>query len=121
MQTCPRSPESQLYPGLHQKKHGQQVEGGDPVPLLCAGETSPGVQHPDVESSAREDLLGRTQRRATKLIQGMEHLSYKDRLRELGLFSLEMRCLLGDLRAAFQYVKRGYKKVGDRLLSSLLQ
>ena len=55
------------------------------------------------------------------MIQGMEHLSYKDRLRELGLFSLEKRILLGDLRAAFQYVKRGYKKEGDRLLSSLLQ
>ena len=35
------------------------------------------------------DLLERIQRRATKTIQGMEHLSSKDRLRELVLFSLE--------------------------------
>jgi len=27
---------------------------GDPAPLLCAGETSPGVLCPDVESSAQE-------------------------------------------------------------------
>ena len=30
------------YPGLHQKKHGQQVEGGDPTPQLCTGEDSSG-------------------------------------------------------------------------------
>ena len=35
------------------------------------------------------DLLECIQRRATKMIQRMENLSHEDRLRELGLFSLE--------------------------------
>ena len=39
----PCNPESQLYPGLHQKKCGQQDKGGEPALLLCAGEASPGV------------------------------------------------------------------------------
>ena len=39
------------------------------------------------------DLLECIQRKATKRIHGMEHLSYEDKLRELGMFSLEKRKL----------------------------
>ena len=63
------------------------------------------------------DLFEWVQRRAAKMIQGLECICYEERLRELGLFSLEKRRLQRDLIAACQYLKGAHSKDGEGLFT----
>lgn len=58
------------------------------------------------------DLSKQVQRRVRRMIGGMEHLSFEDWLRELGLKKRRLwRCFL----PAFQYLKGAYWKDSDGL------
>jgi len=52
-----------------------------------------------------------------KMIGGQDHLSCEERLRELGLFSLQKRKLRADLKNAYKYLQGACQEVGTRLFS----
>ena len=76
------------------------MEGGGCPLLLCPGEATSGVL-----CSLFCAHLFKQDRELLERVQSLEHLVYEERLRDLGLFSLEKRRLRGRLISAHKYLE----------------
>lgn len=99
-------------------KHCQQIEGGEPSPLLGFGKATHGILCPVLAppSTRGHERTGNSPaEESTKSVKGLEQLSYKEMLRKLARFSLGKAW--GDVSNVCQHPKGVYKEDEARFFS----
>lgn len=79
------------------------------------------IQFWDPQFKKDKKLLERIQKRVTKVFRGLEHLLYKERLRDLGHFNLKKKKPKMDLINIYKYFKKESREWAQILFSSTQQ
>lgn len=107
------SPENQLHPGSIKRSVATRFTEVQP---LCSGNATWSTAKA-LASTVEErhmDMLEQVQKRATKVTRGIEHPSYEEKLRELGLLEPREEKAPRRLTVAFEYIKGAHKRGGAR-------
>lgn len=83
--------------------------------MLYPSEAPSGALHSSLGPQNKEDLelSEQVQRRSTKMVRGLEFLSYEEKMRGFDLFRSDKKKLQEDIVVTFQYLKRANKKDGE--------
>jgi len=107
--------EAQKLPGLHQAEYCQQVKGGHPSPLLSTPEVLGPVLGSPVQE--RHGHTGASPAKGHRDDEGTGALTYEERLRMSGPFSLEKTRLREAFMNICKHLMGGNEEDRDRLFS----
>jgi len=118
---CSCSSEGRWYPGLHQKRCGQQGQGGDCPSLLCPCEALSGVPCWGLEPLVHKKDRAVRERleEGHKEDQRAGAPPLRRQAERAGLVQPGKKKAVGDLIATFQYLKGAYKQEGSQLFERL--